>query len=78
MGAPTVERLAMKRIIRNAAKCKLCGDVLESTLVSDFLECACGAMVIGGGKTRLSRAGDMLSIEELSETVDELNGVPAG
>ncbi len=68
----------MKRIIRNAAKCRLCGDVIESKLVSDFIECSCGAMLIGGGKKHLRRAGDMLAIEELSETEDVLNGVPAG
>lgn len=33
-------------------------------------------MVIGGGKTRLSRAGDILAIEELSETIDVIEGVP--
>ncbi len=68
----------MKRILRNAARCKLCGDVIESNLVSDFIECSCGAMLIGGGKKHLRRAGDMLDIEELSETEDVLNGVPAG
>ena len=68
----------MKRILRNAAKCRLCGDVIESNLVNDFIECSCGAMLIGGGKKHLRRAGDMLAIEELSETVEEMSGVPQG
>ena len=68
----------MKRIIRNAAKCRLCGDVIESKRVHGRVECGCGAIAIEGGKQRLRRTGDMLAIEELSETIEEMRGVPPG
>ena len=67
----------MKRILRNAARCKLCSDVIESKRVYGRVECGCGAIAIEGGKQRLRRSGDMLAIEELSETVEEMDGVPA-
>ena len=68
----------MKRILRNAAKCRLCGDVIESKKVYGLVECGCGAIAIEGGKRRLRRSGDILSIEELSETVEVMDGVAPG
>lgn len=66
----------MKRIIRNAARCKLCGDILESKRVHGLVECGRGAIAIEGGRRRLRRSGDILAIEELSETVKITDGVP--
>ena len=68
----------MKRIIRNAVKCRLCGDVIESKKVYGIVECGCGAIAIEGGKRRLRRSGDILAIEELSKTVEVTDGVPPG
>ena len=68
----------MKRILRNAAKCRLCGDVLESKRVHGLIECGCGAIAIEGGKRHLRRSGDMLAVEELSEMVEIMDGVPSG
>lgn len=33
----------MKKIIKNAIKCKLCGDIIESTDRHNYVECKCGA-----------------------------------
>jgi len=55
-------------IIRNAARCKKCDDVVESVHVHDFVWCKCGAMFVDGGKDYFRRGGDPLFIEDLSET----------
>jgi hypothetical protein len=34
---------------RNRAKCKLCGDILESFHRHDYVECKCGEIAIDGG-----------------------------
>ena len=33
----------MPRIIRNAIRCKKCGDIIESKTVHDFKFCSCGS-----------------------------------
>ena len=35
---------------RNRAKCLLCGDIIESTHVHDFVTCGCGNLSVDGGK----------------------------
>lgn len=42
-------------IIRNSAKCKLCGDEIESTHTHDFVTCLCGSIAVDGGKDYLRR-----------------------
>lgn len=37
--------------MRNRAKCKLCGDLLESFHHYDFVTCKCGEISIDGGQT---------------------------
>lgn len=37
------------RLIRNRAKCLLCGDVIESVSTHDFVRCSCGALAVDGG-----------------------------
>ena len=57
------------RIIRNAARCRLCGDVIESKTVHDFVTCSCGAISVDGGYDYCKRSAmDMDDIEELSES----------
>ena len=68
----------MKRILRNAVKCRLCGDVIESKRVYGLVECGCGAITIEGGKRHLRRSGDILAIEELNEMAEEMEGIPPG
>ena len=61
----------MNRIIRNAIRCKKCGDVIESRSVHDFKFCSCGAAAVDGGHEYLRRLGNREDIEELSETVPD-------
>ena len=45
-------------IIRNAAKCKKCGDVIESVSRHDFKWCKCESIAVDGGKTYIRRVGN--------------------
>ena len=36
----------MTKIIKNAIQCKLCGEVIESKHVHDFVQCKCGACAV--------------------------------
>jgi len=36
----------MPRIIRNAIRCKKCGEVIESKTVHDFKFCSCGSCAV--------------------------------
>jgi hypothetical protein len=56
------------KIVSNKAKCKTCGDVIESKHVHDYVNCKCGAIAVDGGKDYLKRAGILDDIIELSET----------
>jgi len=58
------------KIIKNAARCLKCRDVVISTHRHDFVSCTCGAMFVDGGNDYLRRGGDIGSIEELSEEVE--------
>ena len=42
-------------IIRNSARCKKCGDEIESKHRHDFVTCRCGAVSVDGGKSYLKR-----------------------
>ena len=57
------------RIIKNAAKCNYCGDVIESTYRHDFQTCSCGRVSVDGGHDYLRRQGKREYWEELSEIV---------
>ncbi|MBQ8907438.1 MAG: hypothetical protein IJY71_02500 [Clostridia bacterium] len=61
----------MQKIIRNAIKCKRCGEVIESKDCHDFVQCRCGACAVDGGHDYLRRCylGEDSYIE-LSETVE--------
>lgn len=37
------------RMTRNAAKCLLCGDIIESVHRHDFQRCQCGEVFVDGG-----------------------------
>jgi len=58
------------KILRNAAKCKKCGDIIESRSVHDWVSCSCGAIFVDGGHQYLRRGGEFVDIEELSEVDD--------
>jgi hypothetical protein len=55
-------------IIRNAAQCAKCEDVIESKHRHDFVSCKCGAIFVDGGKDYF-RAGadDFANFISLSE-----------
>lgn len=40
----------------NTAKCKVCGDVIESKHRHDFVSCSCGEISVDGGKDYLKRS----------------------
>lgn len=37
-------------IVRNAARCDTCNQVVESKHRHDFVECECGALAVDGGR----------------------------
>lgn len=45
----------MRKIIRNAIRCNLCGDIIESTYRHDFVTCKCGSCSVDGGLDYLRR-----------------------
>lgn len=57
----------MKKIKVNKARCKKCGDVIESKFRHDFQSCKCGAIFVDGGRDYCRRGGNSEDFEELSE-----------
>ena len=57
----------MPKIIRNAIRCKKCGDVIESKTVHDFKFCSCGSCAVDGGHDYLRRCEKREDWGELSE-----------
>jgi hypothetical protein len=60
--------LKRTRVLVNKARCKKCGDVIDSRHVHDFVRCGCGAIAVDGGREYLRRVGDPEDCEELSKT----------
>lgn len=59
----------MNRVIRNRARCKVCGDIVESMYTHDYRSCCCGNLHVDGGHDyarRVCRGGED-SYEELSQ-----------
>ena len=46
----------MRKIIKNAIQCKLCGEVIESKHRHDYVQCKCGACAVDGGHEYLRRS----------------------
>ena len=57
----------MDKLIRNAARCRKCGDVIESKHRHDFVRCECGAIYIDGGLSYARGGGDPSNFESLCE-----------
>lgn len=55
------------KIIKNAAECLICGDVIESKHRHDFVWCSCRSIAVDGGRDYLKRIGDRENCKELSE-----------
>ena len=45
-----------KKIIKNAIRCNLCGEVIESKSRHMFVTCKCGACSVDGGHDYLRRS----------------------
>lgn len=61
----------MTKIIKNAIQCKLCGEVIESKHVHDFVQCKCGACAVDGGHDYLHRCfRDKACYIDLSESIE--------
>ena len=46
----------MRKIIKNAIQCKLCGEIIESTYRHEYVTCKCGACAVDGGHDYLRRS----------------------
>jgi hypothetical protein len=55
------------QIIRNAAQCRKCGDLIVSKYRHDFVRCKCGAIAVDGGSAYLKRTGHFSDFIEMSE-----------
>jgi len=44
------------QIIKNAARCLNCNEVVESMHRHDFVQCSCGNVAVDGGKAYLKRS----------------------
>ena len=61
----------MRKIIKNAIQCKLCGEIIESKHVHDFVQCKCGACAVDGGHDYLRRCfRDKDCYIDLSESIE--------
>lgn len=60
------------KIKRNAAKCRKCGDIIQSKHRHDFVACRCKAIFVDGGLEYLRRGAESWDIlEDLSETTED-------
>lgn len=62
----------MQKIVRNRAKCKICGDIVESKYRHDFKWCKCGAMAVDGGHAYIKRAWDP-KYGDKDDVIEEMN-----
>lgn len=55
------------KIIKNRARCKKCGDIIESRFTHEMVWCSCGSIAVDGGKQYLRQtAVDFNDFEDLS------------
>lgn len=60
------------RIVKNAIRCNICADEIESKHRHDFVTCSCGACSVDGGQNYLRRCfREKGCYTELSVTVEE-------
>ena len=59
--------MKVRIIVKNAIRCKQCGDIIESTYRHDFNFCSCQRCAVDGGLDYLRRCGDINDWEDLSE-----------
>lgn len=56
---------------RNRARCRRCGDVVESTSRHDFAACECGAIFVDGGRDYYRAGGNPEDFEWLGDDDDD-------
>ena len=63
----------LMKIIKNAIRCKRCGDEIESTYRHQYVMCRCGACAVDGGHDYLRRGftESHNDYEELSEVTGD-------
>ena len=54
-------------IFRNSARCKKCGDEIESKHRHDYVTCKCGAIFVDGGKAYRRYGGNLEAFENTSD-----------
>jgi len=54
-------------LLRNAAQCRKCGDVIESRHRHDFVRCSCGAIFVDGGRDYARAGGEPADFIDLCE-----------
>lgn len=59
--------MSREKIIKNAARCLKCKDIIESKHRHDYVLCTCGSIAVDGGRDYLKRSGNPDAYEELSE-----------
>jgi len=59
------------KIIKNAARCLTCNEIIESKHRHDFVTCKCGKLSVDGGHDYLRRVGELENCEELSEEEED-------
>ena len=62
----------MKRSMRNRAKCKLCGDIIESFHPSDCVGCKCGQIGVEGGSAMRTYAIDYANFLRVDDIGNEI------
>lgn len=68
MSSDSFPKKVEPKLVRNAAKCLDCGDVVESKSRHDFRSCRCGNIFVDGGLSYIRRGfRDESKIEDLSE-----------
>jgi len=62
-----------EKIIRNSARCKRCGDEIESKSVHDFRYCKCGAIFVDGGHDYMRRGANTWDNFEDTSIVEQVS-----
>lgn len=63
-------------MLRNIAKCKKCGDIIESKFRHDFVECSCGSIFVDGGHDYIRRGGDQFDEDFDHENMIDDDRIP--
>lgn len=62
-------------MMRNRAKCKECGDVIESFMQNDYACCSCGNIAVNHGPALFCSARDWSKFLRVSDTGDTIEVV---